>query len=195
MWSVETEQVEPGRVTSHWILKGSDSLTYGEFIDNLETDQRFREFFVNDLRQSSYAAYRWETPPVTRSTFSRNFEFVLLNCPQLDRPIDAQSFSDKFKQAENEGVIECSNISGDATMVIPCPIAESNECYGHLASFVRSAPESQVDELWQKVGYAMKHRLSTKPVWLSTAGMGVSWLHVRLDSRPKYYGHEPYRSA
>ena len=25
------------------------------------------------------------------------------------------------------------------------------------------------------------------PVWVSTAGMGVSWLHVRFDSRPKYY--------
>ncbi|MGI9175867.1 MAG: DUF6940 family protein [Rhodothermales bacterium] len=24
-------------------------------------------------------------------------------------------------------------------------------------------------------------------MWLSTAGGGVSWLHVRLDSRPKYY--------
>jgi hypothetical protein len=23
----------------------------------------------------------------------------------------------------------------------------------------------------------------------------VSWLHVRLDSRPKYYRFDPYRSA
>ncbi len=35
----------------------------------------------------------------------------------------------------------------------------------------------------------------TNPVWLSTAGAGVSWLHVRLDDRPKYYGHGPYRTA
>jgi hypothetical protein len=30
-------------------------------------------------------------------------------------------------------------------------------------------------------------------VWLSTAGAGVPWLHVRLDDAPKYYGHAAYR--
>ncbi|MFL6237620.1 MAG: DUF6940 family protein [Thermoanaerobaculia bacterium] len=25
-------------------------------------------------------------------------------------------------------------------------------------------------------------------------GAGVSWLHVRLDDRPKYYGYGPYRT-
>ena len=50
-----------------------------------------------------------------------------------------------------------------------------------------------LDALWQVVGEAMERRLGTEPVWLSTAGAGVSWLHVRLDDRPKYYGHAPYR--
>ena len=35
--------------------------------------------------------------------------------------------------------------------------------------------------------------LSEKPLWLSTAGGGVAWLHLRIDSRPKYYSHRPYR--
>ena len=26
-----------------------------------------------------------------------------------------------------------------------------------------------------------------RSVWLSTSGMGVSWLHVRIDQVPKYY--------
>jgi hypothetical protein len=41
----------------------------------------------------------------------------------------------------------------------------------------------------------MVRRMSAKPVWLSTAGAGVSWLHVRLDDQPKYYGFALYRSA
>ena len=32
----------------------------------------------------------------------------------------------------------------------------------------------------------------TRPTWLSTEGSGVPWLHVRLDSRPKYYHHAAY---
>jgi hypothetical protein len=31
-------------------------------------------------------------------------------------------------------------------------------------------------------------------MWLSTSGLGVAWLHIRLDSTPKYYQHQPYTS-
>jgi hypothetical protein len=41
----------------------------------------------------------------------------------------------------------------------------------------------------------MQQRVSASPLWLSTAGMGVSWLHLRLDSRPKYYRHRSYAIA
>jgi hypothetical protein len=37
-------------------------------------------------------------------------------------------------------------------------------------------------------------RRTGEPVWLSTNGDGVSWLHVRIDERPKYYTHGPYRT-
>ena len=33
-----------------------------------------------------------------------------------------------------------------------------------------------------------------QPTWLSTEGSGVPWLHVRLDSYPKYYHTDAYRS-
>jgi hypothetical protein len=67
-------------------------------------------------------------------------------------------------------------------LVVPRAIAETS-AYGHLAAFVRLAPEEQRDALWQSVGKAMTSRVETKPVWLSTAGAGVSWLHVRPATR------------
>jgi len=79
-------------------------------------------------------------------------------------------------------------------MVVPCPKGPI-AAYGHIGAFVRQAPEPQRHALWELVGAAMQRRLGTKPVWLSTAGAGVSWLHMRLDDRPKYYGYAPYRSA
>jgi hypothetical protein len=39
----------------------------------------------------------------------------------------------------------------------------------------------------------MEKRLSASPVWLSTSGLGVYWLHVRLDTHPKYYQYQPYK--
>ena len=41
----------------------------------------------------------------------------------------------------------------------------------------------------------MEDRVNEIPVWLSTAGGGVAWLHVRLDDRPKYYSYAPYKNV
>ena len=48
-------------------------------------------------------------------------------------------------------------------------------------------------ELWAAVGVAVKEALGEQPLWVSTSGLGVYWLHVRLDSSPKYFQHTPYK--
>ena len=58
---------------------------------------------------------------------------------------------------------------------------------------------SQQHELWALVAQSLRKRArghdARQPTWLSTEGSGVPWLHVRLDDRPKYYHHAPYRDA
>jgi len=68
------------------------------------------------------------------------------------------------------------------------------ECPTYEFSF-GLAPPSQQREFWQIVPEQMGKRASTRPFRLSTAGMGVSWLHVRLDDHPKYYAWKPYKSC
>lgn len=158
-------------------------------------DDAFRRFFVSLLTTAPFSGYRWETPPVTKLTASREFEFVLLDAPGLDRPPDAEAFAEQFKSASgNQRAVAFPNLGKDAVLVVPCPAGPAT-AYVHLAAFVRNAPEAQVHELWRVVGAAMESQLGAAPTWLSTAGMGVSWLHVRLDTRPKYYGFTPYREA
>ena len=153
----------------------------------------FRDFFIKLAAQAPFSAFRWETPPVTRTTVGRTFEFVLLDSPTLDRRVEASAFARHFDNANGRDVLTFANLGGDAIMVVPCPIGPDS-AYGHLAAFIRSAPASQVHHLWQAVGNAMSQHLGDAPIWLSTAGMGVSWLHVRMDSRPKYYGYAPFKS-
>jgi hypothetical protein len=31
-------------------------------------------------------------------------------------------------------------------------------------------------------------------MWVSTSGLGVYWLYIRLDSFPKYYNFQPYKT-
>ena len=130
---------------------------------------------------------------MTATTAGQPFEFVLLDSPGLARQPDPDAFREHFDRMPVSQVAVFSNLGGDATMVVPHPIAAAT-AYGHLAAFVRSAPDHQRNALWRAVGDAMARRIGAKPVWLSTAGAGVSWLHVRLDDRPKYYGHAPYRA-
>ena len=135
---------------------------------------------------------------MTTATLDREFEFVLIDCPPLAKPADRRAFGDFFDAAApEEPAIVFENLGRDATLVVPCPpgdaAAPKVDHFAHLASFVRQADDEQVDAFWQLVGRTMREKVGGQPLWLSTAGMGVAWLHVRLDQRPKYYAHRPYR--
>lgn len=158
-----------------------------------QSDAGFRTFFLDLLASAPFPAFRWETPPVTKVTVDRPFEFVLLDAPGLDRTPDPEAFAKRFAEADaaDAMVLAFPNLGNDAVLIVPRPVAPSS-AYGHLATFVRHAPAAQNHELWRVVGAAMQARIGAQPVWLSTAGLGVPWLHVRLDERPKYYGYAAY---
>jgi hypothetical protein len=162
-------------------------------LEHWQEDEEFRSFFLSLLEGAPFSSYRWETPPITAATAGREFEFVLLDSPGLDRRPEPEAFAEQFRAASPDaGVIVFPNLGRDALLVVPRPTG-SAAAYVHLAQFLRNAPDVQKHELWRKIGEAMQRRLGADPVWLSTAGMGVAWLHVRLDSQPKYYGFAPYR--
>jgi hypothetical protein len=192
MWTASSEKLEDGRGLRFAVACGSHPATVAEVIRGWQGDAAFRSQFNALLADAPYTAFRWETPAVTAATVAEQpFEFVLLDNPGLARRPDLEAFAEHFAGSQT-GVATFANLSGDALLVVPCPVVEP-PVYGHLAAFVRRAPELQWHALWQAVGEAMARRVGVKPVWLSTAGAGVSWLHVRLDDRPKYYGFAPYR--
>lgn len=192
MWTTQSEPVDGGRGARYWIDFEARPATFAEVLTAWREDAAFRTLFNDALAASPFAAFRWETPAVSTNTLTRPFEFVLLESPSLDRHPDPDAFAEHFVGVSGSEVVVFPNLGGDAVMIVPCPVGEP-AAYGHLGAFVRSAPDWQRQALWQSVGEAMERRVGIKPVWLSTAGAGVSWLHVRLDDRPKYYGFTPYK--
>ncbi|GAB5407295.1 MAG: hypothetical protein Aurels2KO_55260 [Aureliella sp.] len=192
MWDTRIETLKDGRTERFVISKDNSPLSYANVLSLWQGNAHFRSYYTRLLADSSFAAYRWETPCVTTATLDRDFEFVLLRSDALARPVDATAFRSHFSPGAEVAVFP--NLGGDAVLIVPCPVADLS-IYGHLGSFIRHAPESQLHGLWQSVAVAMAERVSNRPVWLSTAGMGVSWLHVRLDDRPKYYGHSAFRRS
>ena len=195
MWSASSEKVAGGRGLRFVMEWNAAPVSYAQALRLWQSDDRFRSLFLKLLADAPYEAFRWETPSMTKATAQRSFEFVLLDSPGLAREPEPIAFAAQFLAAKpGEPAIEFPNLGNDAILVVPCPLAE-HPAYGHLAAFTRTAPTAQQHDFWSLVGHAMQRRLSAKPVWLSTAGAGVAWLHVRLDDRPKYYGYEPYRST
>lgn len=172
------------------------------------------------FRESKHEAIFWECAPISSDELeSKAFEFVILPAPYLSaKEVDMNSFADKFTQNEcHQSVVTFGNLGGDSQLVVPCPVnlsetenkVHSRKDYQymtHLASYHRGpllsdanaklVHDNQVMSLWINTGKLALKLLNDRPgvkLWLSTSGMGVSWLHIRLDSRPKYYNYLPYK--
>ena len=196
MFSAIIDNVENSRVNKYQITCNGTPVTYSDVLDLWGSDTGFRTYFTILLAGSQFAAYRFETPALTNNTAMLPFEFVLINSPGLcSRHTDASTYNNYFTDDNiNAGIVTFANLSGDATLIVPSPRTD-DDAYGHIAAFIRRAPETQVDAFWRVIGATLKLRQSDKPIWLSTAGGGVAWLHARLDSMPKYYGHWPYKET
>jgi hypothetical protein len=167
------------------------ALSFGDVLRDWAASESFRRQWLDWLRALQLDACVWECPPVRTASLSRPFECVFLASPSLAgmRP-EPEVFAQHFRP--DRSVVTFANLGGDAVLVAPCPAGDGRD-FSHLARFVRTAAPEQQDALWKSVGEAMTARVGTVPVWLSTAGHGVAWLHVRLDSTPKYYRHDAYR--
>jgi hypothetical protein len=175
------------------ILRDTQRLRYSEVLECWKSDGAFRTFFNRVLADAPFTAYFWEMPPVTRASIHQPFECVLVDSPGLAGvAADASAFAEYFAVAgADEAIAGFPSLGKDAFLIAPCPRG-APAAYPHLAAFVRKAPAAQQQALWQWVGTAVAERLSTRPLWLSTSGLGVYWLHVRLDSTPKYYTFRSY---
>jgi hypothetical protein len=196
MWETQIDDLDQGRLLRVTILCNGREASYADVLERWQSDEAFRGFFIHLLAEAPQDAYLWETPPITKATAKRGFEFVLVDTPGLARLTpDPHSFAPHFEAADAEAeVVAFTNLGGDAFLVAPTPRAAPHT-YAHLAAFARGAPAEQQHAFWQTVGAEVESRLSDRPLWLSTCGLGVGWLHARLDSWPKYYTYQPYRTA
>ncbi|RYY88116.1 hypothetical protein EON63_02970 [archaeon] len=157
---------------------------------------------VSHATAQNWQAVFWECKPVKPEEFSlasHEFEFVVLNAPSLaSKQADVYSFREHFDKPEhlNKLAIAFSNLGKDAFLSVPTPQRTDMQIYTHLLSFLRGASEQQVIALWSTVGQVFLSRIeeASYPLWLSTSGLGVYWLHVRNDKVPKYYNYIPFKS-
>ena len=193
MWSVKSVELDQ-HIHKINLFEGESLLSYEVVINYWLESTEFRNFYFSVLSDSPFDAFFWEHPPVSNLNIKQVYEFVLVPSPQLSNVnADLSPFQEKFNsRRSNESVLAFENLGRDAELIVPCPVMEKN-IYAHFASFIRNAPENQKHDLFRILASALGKRISSKPTWLSTSGLGVYWLHIRLDSRPKYYSYQLYR--
>ena len=192
MFELKQESVSD-KITRYQLLQNNSLLGYDEVIELWLDNVDFRLFFFEILINAPYLAYRFETPPISQHNAFRKFEFVLIDSPWLDVKPDKAPFADHINKAVSD-IIDFENLGGDARLVVPCPTGKNCK-FSHLATFMRNATQAHKHCLWQRVAKCMIEKISAQTIWLNTAGGGVDWLHVRLDSRPKYYAYLSYKHA
>lgn len=181
----------PGVIRMRILHQNEHPLRVGEAFSLWREDENFPLYFSSLLSGLPFEAYFWEMPPVTRDSLDQAFEFVLVESPRLaDVRADYGAFKHYFSAHAPDGVVGFHNLGRDTYLIAPCPGEES--AYAHLAVFSRLAPPARQQSLWRRVGREIAARLGEEPLWVSTSGLGVHWLHVRLDRVPKYYTWRPY---
>ena len=191
MFSYKYDVMDSGRTRKLCISGPDGRMDYAQVVDSWIRDAAFSRFFSGMLASMPYVAFFWEVRPVSMADVECLFECVVVDSPQLAGvQADTTAFADHFGRHAGS-VRRFSNLSGDAMLVVPAPLDASTD-YAHLASFVRSATVSQQCAFWRAVGGVVRESLSDQTLWLSTSGLGVYWLHVRLDTRPKYYTCQAY---
>lgn len=154
------------------------------------TDDTLADELTAAIAAVPHAAVAWECAPLGPDLDDTPIEMVLIDHPALAQThADPSPFAGKFGDTP---IATFPNLGGDAVLVTPNPRVAPRAA--HLRAFVREAPPTVVRVLWHAVGVAVVERRATHagPLWVSTAGLGVSWLHVRLDDHPKYYRHRPF---
>ncbi len=190
MWNIQKNIIKENKIIQYHIFEKDNLLSRKEVIHLWKDNPEFRIFYNNILIDSEFSGFFWEHPPSTKNDLEKDYEFVLISSSILNNlQPDIHSFQEHFT---DDNVIHFSNLGGDAQLIVPTPKMD-NHNYTHLAKFVRNAPLSQIHDFWKLVGEIYLTNLGEKQKWLSTAGLGVFWLHIRVDSRPKYYKYSQYK--
>lgn len=191
------------------------AVSYETFLDQLETGNAICKLLtttiankqkkLNELSGAKIHGFYWECVPVSKATLAKPFEFVLIPC-KFTEPFNIKSFHDKKERFNNsEKAISFKNLKKDADLIIPTiPTNQHNtsatafQHFRQIGSFMLEEDKQRSTALWQQVARTFKDQLNNinpdHPIWMSTDGRGEPWLHIRLDTKPKYTKYVEFRN-
>jgi len=191
MWKIN--KLDSSKQNTTFRVRENDSvMSNRDYLELLINSNTFRQFYNDFLSSTEYDAFFWENKPMMENNLDDEYECNIVNSDFLAAVSpDAETFRQYFDVSKN--VVTFPNLANDAELIVPCP-KKDNASYTHIGNFVRNADETQIDDLWRITGIETLQSIDSKPKWLSTSGLGVFWLHIRIDTIPKYYQTTKYKT-
>lgn len=175
------------------IEENNKLLTFQEVFDNWAGNEAFSLFYIKALVGLGFEEFFWEHPAVNTAYLSKPYECIILKSKRFaTRQVNEKAFAD-YIYTDNKAVV-FSNLGKNAKLVVPTKLSDP-DIYRNIGFFIKYAELSQVQEQFKKVGETVLDEIEAgKLIWLNTAGAAVIWLHIRLDTKPKYYKTKPYKT-
>lgn len=106
---------------------------------------------------------------------------------------DYSSFEKELNKSKNNYATSFYNLSKTSYLIVPIP--RKGKKFTTMKDFIDNASKIQQKKLWQMVAEKVLMMLKKhNKVWVSTHGTSVPYLHVRIDTRPKYYQTNKYKN-
>lgn len=201
-YSLDCEKLNSNTIKYKIIGPNKKFLSFYQVFNLWKSDASFGSFFtIAIIASNSLPNIFFETRSVTKSSANDDFEFVLIGTNSFENiPVDEDSFKQYFK-SKKDLVLNFKNLGRDATLIVPNPPefykSDQNipQFYKNLKNFLKFATRKQVEYFWYEVGKQALLNLSSNKMYINTSGQGVYYLHLRLDSSPKYYQFGEYRNS
>ena len=154
---------------------------------------------------NSFKSYYFETPNI--SCPNSPIEFVLTKSSTLHhRAPSWKKYEEHMKRKPyGKWSLSFDNLTGDVRLIVPYN-KKKNVKYGHLKDYIIHATSEEIYDIFSEVGKELEEYREENnewcdicgdptyeaPLFLSTHGDGVEWLHFRIEEHPKYYSYKPY---
>lgn len=187
---VYTSKTKKGKNVRRYVFyrNASDLPTWKDLLTDLRNrnDTPLVQKFVAVLKNCPFTSYYFEAPNL--KSINIPLEFVLVESDTLHtKKANWGPYRDYMSLGKHATSFD--NKDGEFRLIIPTKKGD----YGHVADFMKSATDKEIQEVLhltaKEIHDASKSR---KPLYLSTHGDGVSWLHFRVGRTPKYYNYHKY---
>ena len=148
---------------------------------------KLKEWKKNPLKypDNLTKAFFWQTKCIT--SLKDNYVEEFIENKRLDIMEENSSFySNYIKSSTNKYATSFYNLSKTSILIIPIP--RTGKKFTTLKHFIDNASLEHQKKFWKYVSKEIKSFLKQYgQVCISTHGLGVPYLHIRLDQTPKYY--------